>query len=274
MWLSSVCLAVLRFALAVAVVLSFSSNTLAQHSAGGGGSSGGASSSGGSHGGSSGGSVSFASSAGYGSSGSFSHSSSGHTSSSTPVSPRSGVSATQPNASHSVSAPSTAVQKKSFFSSLWHPFRRPQPARAPTIKPVADLRRPLCFKGPCEVCPKGECGAGVIANNIVRRPCGTGEFRNGGACLQQTFLDDCSAIRMMMERQAQRMQTAEADRQGMCSTDPQQCSTSTGSAESEASLYRDLQARYLACQRRPPTALSFNSFAASSYSTFSFQSMR
>jgi hypothetical protein len=130
------------------------------------------------------------------------------------------------------------------------------------------------LKGPCEVCPKGECAGAVIANNIVRRRCGAGEFRNGGACLQQTFLDECSALRVMMERQAQRMQTAEADRQGACFTDPQQCSASTGSAESEASLYRDLQARYLACQRRPPTALSFNSFAASSYSTFSFQSMR
>jgi hypothetical protein len=275
MRLCIVCLAALRFASALAVILLFSSNTWAQHSAGGGGNSGGGSSSGGGgyHGGSSGGSVSSGNSASYSSSGSFSHSSSVHSSSSAPAS-RSGVSATQPNTSHSVSAPSTAVQKRSFFASLWHPFRRTQPAPAPTIKPVADLRRPICFKGPCEVCPKGDCGGAVVANNMVRRPCGAGEFRNGSACLQQTFLDDCSAIRMMMERQAQRMQTAEADRQGACSTDPLQCSASTGSADGEASLYRNLQARYQTCQRKGPTAIPFTSFAARSYSAFSFESVR
>jgi hypothetical protein len=281
MRLSIVCFAALRFALALAVILLFSTNTLAQHSAGGGGSSGAGSSSGGGgyHGGSSGGSVSSGSSASYSSGGSFSHSSSGHSSSvhpsnSAPASSRSGVSATQPNASHSVSAPSTAVQKRSFFASLWHPFRRTQPGPAPTIKPVADLRRPICFKGPCEVCPKGECGGAVIANNIVRRPCGTGEFRNGSACLQQTFLDDCSALRMMMERQAQHAQETEAARQNACSTDPQQCSASTSSADSEASLYRNLQARYQTCQRKGPTAIPFTSFAARSYSAFSFESVR
>jgi hypothetical protein len=79
---------------------------------------------------------------------------------------------------------------------------------------------------------------------------------------------------MMMERQAQRMQEAEAARQGACSTDPQQCSASTSSAESEASLYRDLQSRYQACQRRAPTAVPFNSFAARSYAAFSFESAR
>jgi hypothetical protein len=273
MRLSSVCLAALRITLALAVILFFPSNILAQHSAGGGGSSGGSSSGGGgSHSGSSGGSVSTGSSASYSSSGSFSHSSSVHTSSSTPASPHSGVSATQPSTSHSVSAPSAGVQKKSFFSSLWHPFRRAQPTPAPTVKPVADLRRPLCFEGPCAVCPKGECGTAVIANNIVRRPCGTGEFR--GACLQRTFLDDCSALRMMMERQAQRRQETEAARQGACSTDPQQCSASTSSAESEASLYRNLQASYQACQRRGTTTVPLNSFAARSYPAFSFESVR
>jgi hypothetical protein len=276
MRISIVRLAALHFALALSAILLFSSNTLAQHSAGGGGSSGAGSSSGGGgyHGGSSGGSVSSGSSASFSSSGSFSRSSSVHTPSSTPASARSGVSATQPNASHSVSAPSTAVQKRSFFASLWHPFRRTQPAPAPTIKAVADLRRPICFKGPCEVCPKGECGGAVIANNIVRRPCGTGEFRNGSACLQQTFLDDCSALRVMMERQAQHAQETEAARQNACSTDPQQCSASTSSADSEASLYRNLQARYQTCQRKGPTAIPFTSFAARSYSAFSFESVR
>jgi hypothetical protein len=278
MRLPIVCLAALRFTLALAVILLFSSNALPQHSAGGGGSSGGGSASGGgggSHGGSSGGSVSSGSSAGSSSSGSSSHSSSVHSSSSAPASSQSGVRGTQPNTSHSILNQNTEVQKRSFFSFLWHPFRRPEPAPAPTVKPVADLRRPVCFKGPCAVCPTRGCGGAVIASNITRRPCGAGEFRNGGACLQQTSLDDCSGLRMMMERQAQRVQATEALRQSACSTDPQQCSASTSSAESEAGFYRALQQRYQACRRRSPMALPFSGFRVGGYSTaVSFESVR
>ncbi len=284
MRLSTVGLAALRLAFALAAILLFSFNTLAQHSAGGGGGSAGASASsgGGSHGGSSGGSVSSGSSAGHSSGASVSHSSSAHTSTSGSASSRSGVRGTQSNPSHSIHQASAAVPgeaaaspKRSFFSLLRHPVRKPLPLEA-TTTPTADLRRPVCVKGPCEVCPKGGCAGKVITNNVssVHRRCGAGEFRNGGACLQRTFLDDCSALRMMMERQAQQAQETEAARQSACSTDPQQCSASTRSAESEASLYRDLQARYQACQRRGPTAVPFNSFAARSYLAFSFESVR
>jgi hypothetical protein len=120
------------------------------------------------------------------------------------------------------------------------------------------LRRPVCFRGPCAVCPKGGCGGAVIANNIVRHPCPAGEFRSGGGCRPQAFLDDCNGLQMMVERQAQRMQEAQAARPSACSADPQQCSASSSSAESEASLYRELQERYQACQRKAPTAFPYS----------------
>jgi len=279
MQLSIVGPAALRLTLALAVTLLFSSNALSQHSSGGGGSSGGSSSSGGggSHGGSSGGSVSSGSSASHGSGGSASHSSTAHPPSSAPGSPHSGVRGTQSNASHSMRGPNSGVQKRGFFSFLLYPFKRPKATPAPTVKPVADLRRPVCFKGPCPVCPERGCeGTGVVNNaNRFHRFCAAGEARGGGACLQQPFLDDCSSLRMMMERQAQRTQAAEAARQSMCSTDPQQCSATTSASESEASFYRELQERYQACRRKSPTAFSFGGFGARGYSTaLSFDPVR
>jgi hypothetical protein len=268
MRLSTVDLTALHLTVALAAILLFSSNTLAQHSAGGGGSSGGGSASsggGGSHGGSSGGSVSSSSvsSAGHSSSGSASHSSSSHTAASALAS-HSGVHGTQPNTSHSVHEPNASLQgktepsqKRGLFSFLRHPFRKPLPPET-TNEPAASLRRPVCFRGPCAVCPKGGCGGAVIANNIVRHPCPAGEFRSGGGCRPQAFLDDCNGLQMMVERQAQRMQEAQAARPSACSADPQQCSASSSSAESEASLYRELQERYQACQRKAPTAFPYS----------------
>ena len=265
-------------------ILLFSTNILAQHSAGGGGSSSGASSGGGgggSHGGSSAGSFSSASSSSHSSGGSVSHRSTANAPTSGSASSRSGVRGAQPKALNTVRQTNAAVpgktepsQKRGFFSFLRHPFRKPLPPEA-TSPPLADLRRPVCFKGPCQVCPKGGCAGTVIASNSIRHPCAAGEFRSGGACLQQISLDDCSGLRMMAQQQAQRMQAAEATRQSACSSDPHQCSASSSSAESEANLYRELQARYQACQRRAPAAFPFNGFGARGYSAaISFDSVR
>jgi hypothetical protein len=281
MRLSAVCAAALCFTLALAVILLFSSNSLAQHSAGGGGSSGGASSSGGgsSHGGSSGGSSSSGSSGSHSSGGSASHSSSSHSLSSTSASSHSSVHETQSRSIHEPNAAARgeteSSQKKSFLSFLRHPFRRHEPTPEPTVTPAADLRRPVCFKGPCPVCPAGQiqggngCGGTVITNNAINlhRPCRAGEHWGGGGCLQEPVLDECSGLRMMMERQAQRAQEAEATRQSACSADPQQCSVSTNASESEASFYRELQGRYQACQRKSPTAFPFSGFGVRGYST-------
>ena len=284
MRLSSLCLAAARVTLAVAVTLLFSSATFAQHSGGGGGSSGGSSSSGGgggggSHsGGSSGGSSSSGSSGGghssggsastgsssHSSGGSGSHGSSGHSSSAAPASSHSSVNNTHSNTMHSdreanagMHARAETPEKRTFFSFLRHPFRKPEPKPEPTTKPVADLRRPICLRGRCAACPTGQarvggvCGGTVVSNN-TRTFCRLGLIWNGNACAQQTrFPDDCSAQRIAMERQARSRRDAEAAQQRACAAGlGQECSNMTSAAQSEADLYRRLQDQYRTCQQR------------------------
>lgn len=303
MRLSTVGVSALRFTLALAVALLFSSNIFAQHSGGGG--SGGASSSGGgggSHGGSSGGSVS--SGGGHSSSGgSSSHSSSGHSSSAGSAShsgpSHSGTShsgTSHPNASHSNTAQSNHVptagtqsktqasQKRGFFSFLRHHVPKPEPApvaaKPEPKEPVAELRRPICFRGPCTACPAGVHGGsgceGTVLRDRERRVCPAGEYWAGGGCLQQTwYQDDCGGLRTMMDRQAKRMREAEQDRQISCALGPrQQCSDFTTSAESESGFYQELQNKYQACQRRSPTGPRYNGFRVPGYSAgLSFDSL-
>jgi hypothetical protein len=111
------------------------------------------------------------------------------------------------------------------------------------------------------------CGGNIIENRIERR-CPAGEYWANGGCLLQTwYQDECEGLRMMMERQAQRMHAAQLDRQITCSLGPwQQCSNLTSSAESEAGFFRELQNRYLACQRRSPATLHYNGFRLPGYS--------
>ena len=307
MRLSSLWLAAVRFTLALAVILLFSSSTLAQHSTtgvGGGSSGGGSSSSGGggshssssggssssgSHSGgssgnsgsshSSGGSVSHSSGA-HSSGGSVSHGSSGHSSSSAAASFHSGVRESHSNAVHSIREPNAGLrgktepsEKRSFFSFLRHPFRRPVPKPEPPTKPVADLRRRICLTGPCAVCPTGQAhvGGGCVGTVVAKHTnnfCSRWDIWSGGACLLQTrFLDDCSGLRMAMEQQARRMQAAEAAQQSAFSTGSRQdCSDLTSTWQSEASLYRTLQDRYRLCQQRSLSVYPFSSFGGLSYS--------
>lgn len=268
------------------------SSASAGSSGGGGGShsgssggGGGSASSGGGH--SSAGGSAAPSSGGSGShiSGAASHSSSGQSSSSGAASSHSGPSRSGPSHSnpasnnlHSIHTPSTgsrglapASPKRGFFSFLRHhvPHPLPDPPQPkPEPKgPVAELRHPICFRGPCTVCPAGQvhgangCGGNIIQNRIERR-CPAGESWTGGACLLQTwYQDECGGLRTLMERQAQRMHAAQLDRRITCSIGPwQQCSSLTSSAESEAGFYQELQNRYLACQRGSPTRLPRNGF--------------
>jgi hypothetical protein len=268
------CRTAAHFALALAVILLFSSNTVAQHSSGGGGSSGGSSSSGGgggSHGGGSSGGGSSSSGGGHNSGGSGSsgaHSSGGHSStghgsssgSSSSHSPRTGVRETHSDAAHSVHENAqlrgkTGPEKRGFFSLLRHPFRKPQPKPEPKL--MVDLRRPICFRGPCAVCPTGIArgGAGcrgAVITNYAHRSCMAGAAWNGIACLEENhFPYDCNWQRLAMEQQEQRAAAAEAAQKNACSTDSaQDCSERTSASQNEISAYRTLQDQYRACQQR------------------------
>ena len=254
-----------RSGLTVALVLLFSAATFAQHSGGGssGGSSGGGG--GGSHGGggsssSSGGSSGGHSSGGSGSSATSHSSGSSHSSnSSSSQSSARGVSGASASVARGTrgDGAKTAAPRRSFFSFLRHPFRRPEP------KPVANLRRAICI-GRCPVCPagqvangKGGCSGGgeFLASNHAHS-CSHAEIWSGGACLSHTpFLDNCSGLQATLSQQASRMQAAEATRQSACTSgSSQECSGMTTRYQSEASLYQALQERYQQCRQRRPTA--------------------
>lgn len=272
--------------LCVAAVLLLPSIALAQHSSGGGGGSSGGSSGGGggSHGGSSGGS-SFSSSSSSGSShssgggsGSSAHAS-GHSSVASSAASHSGPSNSRTANVHSGREPNAAARsktettgKRGFFSLLRHPFRKPEPKPKPP-KVVADLRRPVCFKGPCPVCPTGQShvGGSCTGTALVSNPhryCSSREIWNGGDCVLQTrFLDDCAGLRNALQQQAQRMQSSELERQNACATGQTQgCADSTNAAQSESGLYRTLQDRYRQCTQRSMTAYPIRSFAIPGYS--------
>jgi hypothetical protein len=303
MKLSKRSVSALHFALApaaLAVILLFSSSTFAQHSGGSAASGGSSGGGGGSHGGSSGGSAS--SGGGHSSGGgSSAHSSAGHSSSAGSISSHSGTShsnASHSNAAHSNIAHSNAAhltqagskgapgisRKRGFFSFLRHHVPKPEPKPEPPPKPMeqAKVRPPLCFRGPCPVCPAGHFhgGSGCEGTDLrdrVRRLCPAGEYWGAGVCLQQTwYQDECGGLRTMMERQAKRMREAEQDRQISCVLGPrQQCEDFTSSAGSEADFYQVLQNRYQACQRRLPTGPRYNGFRVPGYSAgVSFNSLR
>jgi hypothetical protein len=154
-------------------------------------------------------------------------------------------------------------EKRSFFTFLRHPFRRPQPKVE--AKPTLYLPRPICPKGHCApACPVGQvrkggvcstpavqvCVAGQTWNHSCSDECSHGEIWNGGACLSHTrFLDSCFGQRTTLERQAQRVQAAETARRNACANGPaQECSEATGTWQSEENLRRNLLARYQQCQ--------------------------
>lgn len=299
MRLSSPCLAALRFTLALAVTVVFSSPVLAQHSStssssssGGGSSSSGG---GGSHSSSSGGSSSSGSSGGshssgassssshassHSSGGSVSHGSSGHSSSAAPASSHPSVREPRSNSVHSVREPNTGMrartepaEKKGFFSFLRHPFHRPARKPVAPTPVVTDLKRPICWRGHCPVCRAGQtrvgggCGGTAVATN-TRNFCPLGEAWNGNACLLQTsFPYDCSALRRSLQQQEQRMQAAQAAQQSACSAGPSQdCSDLTSTSQSEASRYQTLRDRYRMCQQR---SFNVNPFGRTTNSVYS-----
>lgn len=264
--------------LCLAVIFLFSSFMLAQHSSGGGGggsagssstggggshgggsySGGSSSSGGGSHGGSSGG--------GHSSGGSASHGSGGHSSGmrGTHSSPNA-TSEARANAMRTTNlrqgSQSAHAEKRSFFSFLRHPFRKPEP------KQVTDLRRPVCLRGPCQVCPNGQiaasggCGA-LVTTRRYHSYCARGQLWSGGECMVgMWFLDDCEAYRAAMQQQADRVHNAEMARQNACAgAGTQSCALANTTLQSEQSLYRDFASRYQQCRARSQGAYSFGGF--------------
>lgn len=248
--------------LSFAVILLFSSVILAQHSSGGGGSSGASSSSGGGSSHSSSGSGFSGGSSSHSSGSSISHASSSHGTSghgsNGAVSSR--IKTPQPELKgiqlHGTSMRMPQVrtatpEKRSFFSFLRHPFHRPQP------KAVADLRRPVCFRGPCAACPAGQVSSGGGCGAIPRfhrnrDACTSSDLWSGGACVQQIhFLGDCNALRTAMQQEEQRIQAARLAQQIACTQGSiQECSDSMNASRGEESLYRSLQIRYRRCQQQ------------------------
>lgn len=237
--------------LAVAVILLFSSVVVAQHSSGGGGSSGGSSSSGGFHSSYSGGGGSSRDSATHNASpGSRAYQSSHQTSGSNaaPAIRERGI-------AHVPSQP----EKRTFFSFLRHPFSKPQP------KTEANLRRRICAKGPCPVCPAGQAYGknGACVASPQGNLCRTGEYRTGGGCvLFANFLGNCStdpdgelmAARRNMEATKRSMEAA-------CSQDPagNECSEENVLYQRAVDLHRQrLESHiraYEECQRSPSFVL-------------------
>ena len=248
------------------------STLLAQHGGGGGGGSSAGSSgggSGGSHGGgggssgasSGGGHTSGSSSSGSHSSGSYNSGTSASrgagSSGSSRISsaPRSNyqrirditrVSIIEPVAFEAAKA---TPQKRGFFSFLRHPFRKPEP------EPVAAFEHRVCRLGTCRVCRVAQVpgAGGCVTPHIFLRYanlCSRAEIWSG-TCQQTNAVDDCSGLRAVMERQARRMQVAEAARQSACSSVfTQQCTDLAGKAESEANLYGALQQKFNQCMER------------------------
>ena len=160
-------------------------------------------------------------------------------------------------------------QKRGFLSFLRHPFRKPPP-KVVEAKPALYLPRPICPKGRCApTCPVGQVGGGGACTTPVipvctagsvwntqacgysgRYHCALGQIWNGTGCVYGTgFLDRCIGLRMALERQAQRVQNAEAARQRACANGPlAECSDASASWQSEESLRQNLLRRYQQCQ--------------------------
>jgi hypothetical protein len=77
---------------------------------------------------------------------------------------------------------------------------------------------------------------------------------------------------MALAQQAKRLQAAELEQQNACSAGAtQECLDLTGKAQSEASVYRDLQEQLRRCEAQSSTAYSTYSFASCRQGYFGFQ---
>jgi len=261
-----------------------SSSSGGSHTSGGGSASHGSGSSGSSasHGSSSHGSSSHGSSS-YSSSGS--HGSSGRSAPSVTVASRSSLTESHSNPSSSIREPNAGMragtkptEKRGFFSFLRHPVGKPKPrldltsTPAPKPVPVTDLRHRVCLRGPCTVCPTGQvhsggaCVGGFVHYHTNNFCSGWGIW-NSAACLQRNNYDDCLGLRTALEQQAARLQSAESAERNACANGlGEECSAMSSTAQSEASLYRELENRYRQCRQRSFTAFPYRGLTVGGYS--------
>src|SRR5215469_12407893 len=139
-------------------------------------------------------------------------------------------------------------EKRSFFSFVRHPFHRPNPKLRTQINPV----RPICFRGLCRVCPAGQARAGGCSTPVIptaqRYGCSYQGLWNGSCIGQTQWFAGCSGLRFRLEQQLARMQSAEYQMQDSCRAGAtQECSETTAARNSEADLYRALEAKYRSC---------------------------
>jgi len=256
--------------LSVAAILLISIAVWAQHSSGGGGgSSAGGASGGGSHGGGGGSSSSAGSAGGHSSGGSGGGHSSGGTVShgssfrgaNSIVTGRSGGQDAARNLRYPLAGLNLAAQirpappeKRSFFSILRHPFHRPEP-KAPVKE---DIVLPACVRGYCRPCPAGarNCSAPVIPVQR-RRGCWSQGVWNEACQWQTQLVDRCSGLRFALDQQFARMQAAESAMQNSCGGGARGCSDTTAAWNSQAGLYRALQARYRSCLAKTDNVYPF-----------------
>jgi hypothetical protein len=246
--------------LSLAAVLLISSAVWAQHSSGGGGgSSAGGASGGGSHAGGGGSSLSGGSSGGHGSGGSGGGHSSGGTVSHGSSSRGTSFGGTNSIVTGREAAPNHLLhglnlaaelrpapeEKRGFFSILRHPFHRPE-RKAPV---EANIVLPACVRGQCRPCPAGarNCSAPVFPLQS-RRGCWSRGLWNGTCQWQTGLLDECGGLRLALDQQLHHMQAAESTMQNSCSGGATAgCSETSAAWNSQAGLYRALQARYRSC---------------------------
>ncbi len=157
-----------------------------------------------------------------------------------------------------VSAKIEIHEHKGFLGVLRHPFRKSEPVRE--VKIVGQRRHPPFCKGShCPVCPAGRAGCGYLYHE--RSACSSRELWNGGFCLLQTqFLDNCSGLRMALQRQQQRMAAAESIRKSACAAGSPDCTSATTAWQSEENLHRTLSVRYMQCQRQSTGAMGGSGF--------------
>jgi len=246
--------------LSLAAILLISYAVSAQHSSGGGGGASAGSHGGGGgasfYGGSSGGHSSGGSGGGHSSGGTVSHGSNfrgtsagGTNSIVTGRSGRQEAAADPRSPLHRLNLAAelrpAPPEKRSFFSLLRHPFHRPE-RKAPV---AGNVVLPTCVRGHCRPCPAGtrNCSAPVIP--VQRRLGCWSQGLWNGVCPQQTqLLDGCSGLRFALDQQLQRMQAAESAMQNACGGGATPgCSGATAAWNSQAGLYRALQAKYRSC---------------------------
>jgi hypothetical protein len=142
-------------------------------------------------------------------------------------------------------------EKRSFFSFLRHPFRKPEPKPKPKPEPTPGPKpaepelRVICKREPCAVCPPGQpgkngaCATNAMQPNIASTRCLPNESWNGAGCVNTA---QCATFRSRADLLTAEARGNQADMAAACSTDPngQECSRLSQSHDGAVQRYRML----------------------------------